>query len=177
MNLTFQDQKHPLNSNLINDNGVVLYNIHSPRKLFASRSTITKLDSQSHSRQVSEIELHGWRSDKVMCGAGEIPVTTSLMKRKVEFRASDNQQYEWKHDANGMMRLVSVHHPNSEVASFDPGSSGGLFSTKRPAILRISNHGLRVVDEIVATFVYSKKSREKSQQSALAGGVAATAAV
>ncbi|KAF5393661.1 hypothetical protein D9757_000292 [Collybiopsis confluens] len=169
MNLYFSEQKHPLKSNVLTDGNIIVYNVQTPHKFMSahSRSMITKFDGASRSYHLSDIELHNLHTDKVTCNGQQIPFSLSLMNTKLDFKASDGNEYRWKLDTfgRGGMELVSVNS-GSKIAVFDPGSSG-LLSSHRPATLQIrTEQGVNIVDEIITTWAYFTKLWEEAAEAA-----------
>ncbi|KAF5393663.1 hypothetical protein D9757_000291 [Collybiopsis confluens] len=177
MNLYFSEQKPPLDSNVFTDGNIIVYNVKNTST--GSRSMITKFDGASRSHHLSDIELHSWHTDKVTCNGQQIPFSWSLMNRKLDFKASDGNEYRWKLETfgRGAMKLVSVNNSDSEIAVFDPGSSGGLLSSRRPATLQIrTEEGVNIADEIIITWAYSNKRWHRAKTAAAEGAAAAAAA-
>ncbi|THU94413.1 hypothetical protein K435DRAFT_798914 [Dendrothele bispora CBS 962.96] len=125
---------------------------------------------------MTQIELHTFHSDKVSVWGREIkPIDISSWSGSIQFPGFDGFPYKWKQDGSNF-RLRN-DDSKLEVAWFDHGHEGFFSSShdKLP-ILRIHHDGLRILDEIVATFVYMSKKTMDDNNAATTGAIAGAAA-
>jgi hypothetical protein len=64
---------------------------------------------------------------------------------------------------------VPSDNSKESIAFFDTGSLG-FFSKSRPPMLCIAPEGMRIIDEIVATFIYARQDIERRRRRQRANG-------
>ncbi|THU93795.1 hypothetical protein K435DRAFT_861173 [Dendrothele bispora CBS 962.96] len=118
---------------------------------------------------MAKIELHTIHSDKVLLWGKEIgPIDTSSWKGSIQFPGSDKSPYKWKRDG----RDFKLHDKSElEVATFDHGHKAIFRSShNRLPVLHIRSDGVRILDEIMAMFVYMVKKTDDANRSSADGG-------
>ncbi|KAK7471933.1 hypothetical protein VKT23_000039 [Stygiomarasmius scandens] len=166
------DHHNPLKSTYTSTyDGVPLYKVDK----HSSHIEVYKLVNRQYAL-MTQIELHTFHSDKVSLWGRDIrPMDISSWSGSLQFPGFDGLPYKWKIDGSDFRLRNDTS--KLEVAYFDHGHEG-LFSSShnRLPVLRIHPDGLKILDEIIATFVYMAKRTVDSNNAAAAGAAAGAAA-
>ncbi|THV06882.1 hypothetical protein K435DRAFT_415910 [Dendrothele bispora CBS 962.96] len=168
MELTLSERR-VTNTIFFGPNGSTAYFTKTRLRLFGNRKT--KLYKGID--HVGTIQLHPWSADVVeVHGHPVSPHKAHWGTTSEEFVASDGRAYKWQTSFRGkQFTLYPKDHSNQTIARYDNGSHG-VFSRSRPATLSIQPQGMNIADDIVVTFIYMIKRRDRRR----AGGAAAAGA-
>ncbi|KAF5353117.1 hypothetical protein D9758_008786 [Tetrapyrgos nigripes] len=170
------DHHNPLKSTFTSEqDGVPLYKVDKHSSHIEIYKLVPSSNGSPQYTLMTQIELHSFHSDKVVLWGKEIrPLDVSGWTGSLTFPGVDGLPYKWKSDGSDY-RLRNDSN-KLETAFFDHGHDS-LFSKSRDRlpVLRVHPDGLKILDQIIATFVYLVKHESDSQTSATAGAVGGAA--
>ncbi|KAG6876924.1 hypothetical protein C0993_012034 [Termitomyces sp. T159_Od127] len=160
----YMSGKKAWNSTFSTENGDVIYETWSPRKIFGRTTTISRIEDPNGQALSSHLAQYAWRT---FCSArlrfrNQEVRTRSFFKKKgwgIHGRDRvfeiDGYQFRWKL-GSGELRLNK--HPHMLVARYFPKGKEESFSSKanRP-FLEIMSGWKNFADDIMISFIYVEK--------------------
>ncbi|KAG6901262.1 hypothetical protein C0995_014441 [Termitomyces sp. Mi166 len=156
--------KKAWNSRFCAENGDVIYETRSPRKIFGRTTTISRIDDWDGRELSSHFAQFAWktfRSARLRFRNKEVRTRSFFKKKGWGMRGRDRvfeidgYQFRWKL-GSGELRLNS--HPHMLVARYYPKGQPEFFAT-RPSkpFLEIMSEWKNFADDIIVSFVYIEK--------------------
>ncbi|KAG5341354.1 hypothetical protein C0989_011233 [Termitomyces sp. Mn162] len=156
--------KEAWNSTFCAENGDVIYETLSPRKIFGRTTTINRIEDRNGHEMSSNLAQFAWktfRSARLQFRNKEVR-TRSFFKKKGwgmhgrdRVFELDGYQFRWKL-GSGELRLNN--RPHMLVARYYPeGKRGSLTSKASKPFLEIMSGWKNFTDDIIVSFVYIEK--------------------
>ncbi|ESK89686.1 hypothetical protein Moror_16903 [Moniliophthora roreri MCA 2997] len=153
-------------------NGQPIYEVSTPSRYFHTEQTTIKRLKGQESRDMALIELHGFHDDVCQVwGKDMVPKSDGLFKSGKTFTASDGKRYTWKIK---LSKTILLDQFENTIAVFENSHTGFFSGNPRQAQLSISEGGLSIADDIVATFVLVDQRNRQNQRTAAASSAAAS---
>ncbi|TFY79863.1 hypothetical protein EWM64_g4146 [Hericium alpestre] len=176
-------EKDYLNTLLKDEEGRVLYQINTPSTVFGGRTTISRLEDETH-QDIAQFDWNTFSADELQQQGETVDAKVHLHRsgifslyvpsapatrrpliasrlRKREFFASNGEFYVWKEGRNGL-KLDPARSAGLRIAEYHVRSLG-ILSKKHPGYIEIADGGLPILDDIVTSFVYVEKQRQSRQ--------------
>ncbi|ESK95462.1 hypothetical protein Moror_12754 [Moniliophthora roreri MCA 2997] len=156
--------------------GQPVYQVSTPSRFFHTETTTIKRFKGNQVHDMAVIERHDFHDDVCQVwGRDIVPKSDGCFSSGRSFTASDSQKYTWKMKCD---RAVLRDQFDNTIAAFEKSHTGFFSGNPSQAKISISQAGLSIADELIATFVLVEQKDRESRKAngADAAGAAASAA-
>ncbi|KAL0580546.1 hypothetical protein V5O48_001451 [Marasmius crinis-equi] len=161
------------NATLSLPTGQPVYEISTPSRVWhAEQTTVTKfLPHGGGPVAIGAVEVHSFHTDVCqISGRNVLPKSDGIFKSGMSFTSSNGEQYTWKRKSDSA--LLS-NKWNTNIAVYEAMHTGILSGSPQSAKLSVMPEVMGILDEVVATFVYTEQMFQISRRSSASGAAVA----